>query len=138
MGSPLDNGNGKLDHKVWRALTFRSDTPSALVRLPAAAEIYNQFAGPGVGCAANSALPRTSRNCSAAAAVIRKLPTASIWFSVSVFETLAEDQRKRYRQNGSAESGGWNGVEIYNWRRPGAPLLARLTHAAPHDECRLL
>src|SRR6202035_5700478 len=75
----------------------------------AATEIYNQFAGPGVGCAANSALPKTSRNCSAAAVVIRKLPTASIWFSVSVFETLAEDQRKRYRQNGSAESGGWNG-----------------------------
>jgi hypothetical protein len=59
------------------------------VRLPAAAEIYNQFAGPGVGCAANSALPRTSRNCSAAAAVMRKLPTASIWFSLSVFETAS-------------------------------------------------
>ena len=55
----------------------------------AAAEIYNQFAGPGVGCAANSALPKTSRNCSAAAVVMRKLPTASIWFSVLVFETAS-------------------------------------------------
>jgi hypothetical protein len=28
-------------------------------------------------------------NCSAAARVIRKLPTASIWFSLSVFETAS-------------------------------------------------
>lgn len=37
-------------------------------------------------------------------------------FSIRFRNHVTDDQRKRHRQHGSAESGGWNSVEIYNRR----------------------